>query len=87
LLPARKEARPTIPQLAQLGEVVVCELRVQLLAARSSPASETQPAIGLTMPEITRSVVVLPAPFGPSRATTSPVPTVMETSRITAAWS
>ena len=31
-----------------------------------------RPADGLTMPEMTRSVVVLPAPLAPSSATTSP---------------
>jgi hypothetical protein len=29
------------------------------------------------MPEMARSVVVFPAPFGPNSATTSPLPTVM----------
>jgi len=34
-------------------------------------------------PEIARSSVVLPAPFGPSSATTSPAPMVMSTPRST----
>ena len=33
-----------------------------------------------TVPEIARSVVVFPAPFAPSTATTSPSPTVSDTS-------
>ena len=33
---------------------------------------QTRPAEGLTIPEMTRRVVVLPAPFAPSSATTSP---------------
>ena len=40
--------------------------------ARFSPLWSTRPAIGFTRPEITRSVVVLPAPLEPSSATTSP---------------
>src|SRR5580765_5400849 len=43
--------------------------------ARSSPPNRTRPAIGRTRPETTRSVVVLPAPFAPSSATTSPAGT------------
>ena len=40
--------------------------------AMSAPSTRIVPAIGRTSPEIARSVVVLPAPFGPSSATTSP---------------
>src|SRR4029079_362295 len=44
------------------------------------PARLTWPASGLTMPLRTRKRVVLPAPFGPSRACTCPGVTVSETS-------
>ncbi len=42
------------------------------------------PEIGLFSPAIVSSVVVLPAPFGPSSATTSPGRTLSLTSRTTA---
>src|SRR5690606_21912282 len=38
----------------------------------SSPATSTRPASGRRKPAIIRSVVVLPQPDGPSRATSSP---------------
>ena len=38
------------------------------------------PASARMTPEIVRSVVLLPAPFGPSSATTAPRGTVIETS-------
>ena len=38
----------------------------------SRPAKRTVPAITGSSPDIARSSVVLPAPFGPSSATTSP---------------
>src|SRR6478609_5619115 len=44
-----------------------------------SPAKVTPPAFQGTRPEIARSSVVLPAPLGPSRVTTSPAPIVMST--------
>ena len=56
-------------------------------ATMSSPSNWTSPDIGLMMPEMTRSVVVLPAPLAPSRATTSPGATVRFMSRTTAALS
>ncbi len=40
-----------------------------------SPSSRTSPDAGHTSPDTVASVVVLPAPFAPSRATTSPDPT------------
>ena len=48
-----------------------------LSASRRARSSRS----GVTVPEIARSVVVLPAPFAPSTATTSPSPTVSETPR------
>ena len=36
----------------------------------SSPSSTIRPSIGWISPDAVRSSVVLPAPFGPSRATT-----------------
>ena len=44
--------------------------------------SVTVPIVGLTSPEIARSVVVLPAPFGPTTATASP----RSTRRLTSQW-
>ena len=55
--------------------------------ARSRPPNAMLPAIGSTMPETARRVVVLPAPFAPSSATTSPSPTLRSSSRTTAASS
>src|SRR5262245_32130422 len=55
--------------------------------AISSPSIRIAPDIGRTSPEIARSVVVLPAPFGPSSATTSPLPTWRSRPRTTAAAS
>src|SRR5262249_23483589 len=40
--------------------------------AMSRPITRTEPSIASSRPEIVNSVVVLPAPFGPSSATTSP---------------
>ena len=55
-------------------------------AAASGPPFSCLPSSSIaplreTMPEIARSVVVFPAPFAPRTATTSPSPTVSETSR------
>ena len=36
------------------------------------PSSSTRPCVGLSMPEMARMVVVLPAPLAPIRATTVP---------------
>ena len=47
----------------------------------SYPAIEAEPVVGARMPSRIRSVVVLPAPLGPSRPKTSPASTVNETSR------
>ena len=38
----------------------------------SAPSSSTRPESGETSPTTMENVVVLPAPFGPSRPTTSP---------------
>ena len=43
-----------------------------------SPRSKTSPESGRSSPEITRSVVVLPAPLAPISATTSPSGTSIE---------
>jgi hypothetical protein len=40
------------------------------------------PDVSRTRPEITRKVVLLPAPLAPSRPTASPLPMVMLTSWI-----
>src|SRR4030088_557173 len=43
------------------------------------PSNMTLPAVFRTVPEMARSVVVLPAPFAPSRATTLPSGTCSDT--------
>jgi hypothetical protein len=45
----------------------------------SSPSNTTLPRRAGVRPRIARSVVVLPAPLGPSSATTSPAATPSET--------
>ena len=45
-------------------------------AARSTPSTSIVPASGASRPATMRKVVVLPAPFGPSRAYSSPCRTV-----------
>src|ERR671932_790407 len=45
----------------------------------SSPPSRTRPSSGCSNPAITRSVVVLPEPDGPSSVKNSPSPTASET--------
>ena len=54
------------------------------LVLTSMPSMVTEPASGLSRPEIVSRVVVLPAPFGPSSATTSPGRTSISSSRTTA---
>ncbi len=51
--------------------------------ASGTPATRTVPAVGAICPEASLSVVVLPAPLGPSRATTDPRGTVKDTPRST----
>ncbi len=48
-----------------------------------SPSTVIDPPSTGSNPETVDSVVVLPAPFAPSRATTSPARTTMSTSRTT----
>src|SRR4051794_18037636 len=48
----------------------------------SMPPTSTCPAVGRRYPVMTRMVVVLPAPFGPSRPSTSPSATSKVTSEI-----
>src|SRR5688500_10615708 len=58
--------------------------RMYILAAgRSSPSTTTGPAAGTVRPTVRHDVVVLPAPFGPSRPTISADPTAMLTPRTT----
>ncbi len=46
----------------------------------SWPAMVTVPAVGPRKPARTRSVVLLPAPLGPRKPTTSPLPISNDTS-------
>jgi hypothetical protein len=50
----------------------------------SSPRRVTEPEVGFSILETARSVVVLPAPLAPMRATTCPSGTSTETPR--SAW-
>ncbi len=50
----------------------------------TSSLKRTSPAIGGSSPESVSSVVVLPAPFGPMSATTSPGSTLRSSPRTTA---
>ncbi len=45
------------------------------LPTSERPSSTTSPRCGATMPMIASSVEDFPAPFGPTRPTTSPFPT------------
>ena len=53
--------------------------------ATGTPSRRTVPARRASRPVTARSSVVLPAPFGPRSATTSPAPTSSETPRRTRA--
>ena len=57
--------------------------RLGLTAVTSLPSSSTRPLRGRSSPEAIRMVVLLPAPFGPSSATTEPGGIESETSRRT----
>ena len=50
------------------------------LPVRSMPSTRTVPDVGAISPDATRATVVLPAPFGPTRATASPGSIVSDTS-------
>src|ERR1700742_5205948 len=52
----------------------------------SSPFQEMVPAVGRTSPEMVLSVVVLPAPLPPIRATISPMSTLNEMPFSTSIW-
>jgi hypothetical protein len=49
----------------------------------SAPSNRIAPRRARVRPRIERSVVVLPAPFAPSSATTSRAPTLSDTSNST----
>ena len=68
-----------------LGHVGDAELGTGVGERRASRCRRngSRPASGRTIPEIARNVVVLPAPLGPSSATTSPSPTSRSRSRTT----
>src|SRR5262245_21906062 len=55
-------------------------------AATHSPATQISPASGSSRPAISRSVVVLPHPLGPSSATVSPSARSRETLSTTVRW-
>src|SRR5437016_1933233 len=57
-----------------------CRLAAMAFCARSSPAMRAEPRVAGMMPDKQRSVVVLPAPFGPTNPRTSPGRTVKDKS-------
>src|SRR6266566_7105247 len=57
-----------------------CRLAAMGFRARSSPAMRAEPRVAGMMPDKQRSVVVLPAPFGPTNPSTSPGRTVKDKS-------
>src|SRR5439155_3952111 len=57
-----------------------CRLAAMAFCARASPAMRTEPRVAGMMPDKQRSVVVLPAPFGPTNPRTSPGRTVNDKS-------
>ncbi len=61
-----------------------CTRTASPAVARSAPATITAPASGRSTPATRLSVVDLPHPDGPTRATISPPASVKETSR--SAW-
>ena len=50
------------------------------LPVMSTPSTQIVPEFGAISPEATRAIVVLPAPFGPTRATASPASMESDTS-------
>src|SRR5947207_4981998 len=57
-----------------------CRLAAMGLCARASPAMRAEPRVAGMMPDKQRSVVVLPAPFGPTNPRTLPGRTVNDKS-------
>ena len=58
-----------------VGDEAELPLRAIGSAATSRPPMRTVPAVGRRIPAIMRSVVVLPAPFGPRKPNSSPLGT------------
>ena len=58
-----------------LRQVAQPPLRPRGSSATSMSLTSTRPASGARNPAMIRSVVVFPAPFGPTKPTTSPRPT------------
>ena len=78
---ARAAARRSVSSTPRLGKMPrpsgTCSRPRRVIRSAgwpvmSSPPNRTQPAMAGIIPEMARSVVVLPAPFAPSRATISP---------------
>ena len=73
----RREDAPVVGHPADAGARDLVRRRARDVAAVEADRGRVR---GGVRPRIERSVVVLPAPFGPSSATTSPAPTASDTS-------
>ena len=78
-LMSRKTSRPS-GTCSTPAETILCEAQDWI----SSPAKRMRPFVTGTSRETVFSVVLLPAPFEPSRATIAPSGTLSETSE--SAW-
>ena len=80
----RFSAPLSLPSTAACWPVRLIRSRTRAASlVTSKPATVALPASGRSSVARIRMVVVLPAPFGPSSATTSPAPTVRSTSSST----
>ena len=89
-VPSRRKCSATVSPKKMPRSCGTCAMPrsarvVGLTPSRSAPARRTAPDAGFSKPDIARRVVVFPAPFAPSSATTSPAPTVRHRSRTTGA--
>ena len=76
-----KTCRPSGQCASPSERMVRAEARVM-----SCPSNTIIPAVGCNKPEIAFKVVVLPAPFAPMSATSSPLPTVSDTPLSAGTW-
>ena len=67
-----------MPRVSGTRAMPSCEIRCAGIPPMDAPLYVMVPRAGGVRPVMERSVVVLPAPFRPKRATTSPSPTPSE---------
>jgi hypothetical protein len=74
----------TVSRVYRPGASVVIEMRCRISASPAGPsgmpATDADPDVGVISVPSIRTVVVLPAPFGPRNPNTSPLPTLNDTS-------